>query len=214
MKNKLIGTLLGAICLLVATPALSQESEFIEGGHYELLSEVQPVQTGDKIEVVEMFWYRCPHCFRLEPYLLRWLENKPENAELVPIPAILNDNWGFHARAYYTFEALGLTEQLHARFFDAIHRERKPFNTAEQLAEWAAEQGADRDAVLSTFNSFAVNNKLNFAKIMTTKYGISGVPAIIVDGKYRTSVSMAGSHDALLEVINFLIEKAATERQS
>ena len=109
---------------------------------------------------------------------------------------------------------LGLTEQLHARFFDAIHRERKPFNTAEQLAEWAAEQGADRDAILGTFNSFAVNNKLNFARIMSGKYGISGVPAIIVDGKYRTSVSIAGSHDALIEVINYLIDKAAAERQS
>lgn len=214
MKTKLIGTVLGAFCLLLATPAFSQESEFVEGGHYELLDEVQPVQTGDKIEVVEMFWYRCPHCFRLEPYLLQWLENKPENAELVPIPAILNDNWAFHARAYFTFEALGLTEQLHGPFFDAIHRDRKPFNTAEQLAEWAAQQGADGEAIVGTFNSFAVNNKLNFARIMTAKYGISGVPAIIVDGKYRTSVSMAGSHDTLLELINYLVEKAAAERQT
>ncbi len=210
---KKLSALLFALCFTLGMPALhAQDTEYVEGGHYELLDEVQPVQTGDSIEVVEMFWYRCPHCYRLEPYLQRWLQNKPENAEFVPIPAILNENWGFHARAYYTFEALGLTEQLHVPFFDAIHRDRKPFNTVEQLAEWAATQGADPDAIVSTFNSFAVNNKLNFANIMSRKYGISGVPAIIVDGKYRTSVSMAGSHDELLEVINYLVAKAAEER--
>ena len=213
MYKFLIGSILGAILGPFATPLLAQEADFIEGGHYELLDEVQPVQTGENIEVVEMFWYRCPHCYRLEPYLESWLDNKPDNAELVAIPAILNENWAFHARAFYTFEALGLTQQLHGPFFDAIHKERRPFNTVEQLADWAANQGADPGAIVSTFNSFAVNNKLNFANIMTRKYGISGVPAIIVDGKYRTSVSMAGSHDELLELIDFLVAKAAAERQ-
>lgn len=214
MHKYLTGSILAAILGLFMTPLLAQNNEFVEGGHYELLDEVQPVQTGDSIEVVEMFWYRCPHCYRLEPYLEQWLENKPENAELVAIPAILNENWAFHARAFYTFEALGLTSQLHAEFFDAIHQERRPFNTVEQLADWAAGYGADPAAIVSTFNSFAVNNKLNFANIMSRKYGISGVPAIIVDGKYRTSVSMAGSHDELLELINYLVAKAAEERKS
>ncbi len=195
-------------------PVHAQDGTYIEGGHYELLSEVQPVQTGDKIEVVEMFWYRCPHCFRLEPFLVKWLENIPDNAEYVPIPAVLNQNWAFQARTYYTFDALGLTEQLHGKFFDAIHKERRPFNTADQVAEWAAGFGADPQTFIDTFDSFAVNNKLNFAGVMSRKYGISGVPAIIVDGKYRTNVSMAGSHDELINLINFLIEKAATERES
>ncbi|MEJ2177414.1 MAG: thiol:disulfide interchange protein DsbA/DsbL [Gammaproteobacteria bacterium] len=209
MKKLLISLALS----LFLSPAMAQTEEYVEGGHYELLSEFQPVQTGDKIEVVEMFWYRCPHCYRLEPYLIKWLENKPDNAEYVPIPAILNQNWAFQARVFYTFEALGLLDPLHAKFFDAIHKERKPFNTVEQVAQWASNYGADPDAIVTTFNSFAVNNKLNFANVMGRKYGITGVPAIIVDGKYRTSVSMAGSHDELINVINFLINKAAEERQ-
>jgi len=200
--------------LLLMQPALAQSDRYVEGGHYELLGEFQPVQTGDKIEVVEMFWYRCPHCYRLEPYLEKWLQNKPENAEYVPIPALLNNSWAFQARAFYTFEALGMTDQLHAKFFDAIHKERRPFNTADQLAEWAKEYGADPEAVKKTMDSFAVNNKLNFAALMSQKYGITGVPAMIVDGKYRTNVSMAGSHEELFNVINYLIEKAAAERQS
>ena len=214
MKKHLLGALFTTFCLLFAAQGMAQDGEYVEGGHYELLDEVQPVQTGDKIEVVEMFWYRCPHCYRLEPYLHRWLENKPENAELVPIPAILNENWAFHARVYYTFEALGLTDQLHVKFYDALHRERRPFNTPEQVADWVGEQGINKDAILGTFNSFAVNNKVSFAGVMTRKYGINGVPSIIVDGKYRTSVSMASSHEALLDLINYLVEKAAAERQS
>lgn len=209
MKNLILALSLS----LLISPAFAQTQEYIEGGHYELLSEVQPVQTGDKIEVVEMFWYRCPHCYRLEPYIIKWLENKPDNAEYVPIPAMLNQSWEFQARVYFTFEALGLVDQLHGKFFDAIHKDRKPFNTVEQVAEWAGAQGADPGAIVDTFNSFAVNNKLNFANVMGRKYGISGVPAIIVDGKYRTSVSMAGSHDELINVINFLINKAAEDRQ-
>lgn len=200
--------------LFLTVPAFAQSGEFTEGAQYEVLAEVQPVQTGDKIEVVELFWYRCPHCYRLEPFIVRWLENKPDNAEYVPIPAILNDNWEFGARAYYTFEALGLVDQLHPKFFDAIHKDRKPFNTVEQLAEWASQYGAKPEDIISTFNSFAVNNKLNFASVMGRKYGITGVPSIIIDGKYRTSVSQAGSHEELLDVINFLVDKAAAERKA
>lgn len=207
---------LAALFLLAAAlvPAHAQDDPFIEGGHYELLDEVQPVQTGDKIEVVEMFWYRCPHCYRLEPFIIDWVENKPENAEYVPIPALLNPKWEFHARAFYTFESLGVLDQLHAEFFNAIHRDNKKINTVEALANWAAEQGVDHQAVIDTFSSFAVENKLNFANVMSRKYGITGVPAIIVDGRYRTSVGLAGSHEKLIEVINFLVEKAAEARAS
>ncbi|NKB77617.1 MAG: thioredoxin domain-containing protein [Gammaproteobacteria bacterium] len=218
MKKSKIGTFLVATLSLIfssfLTTSYAQDATFVEGGHYELLAEVQPVQTGDKIEVVELFWYRCPHCFRLEPYILDWLDNKPENVEFVPIPAVLNEQWAFHGRAFYTFQALGLTELLHTKLFQAIHAERKRINTVDELASWASENGADGEKVRNTFASFAVENKLNFAHVMSRKYGISGVPAIIVDGRYRTSVSLAGSHEKLIEVINFLVEKATKARTS
>ncbi len=191
---------------------LEPDAPFVEGGHYELLSEVQPVQTGDKIEVVEMFWYRCPHCYQLEPFITRWRQNIPDNAEFVPVPAVLNEQWAFNARMYYTLAALGLDQQLHAEVFRAIHETRLPLNTIEQFADWAVENGADRQTLIAAFNSFAVEAKVNFATVMSRKYGISGVPAIIVDGKYRTSVSLAGSHEKLLEVVDYLVSLAAKQR--
>ena len=207
-----LGILLTASLWFFAAGVSAQETQFVEGGHYELLRETQPVQTGDKIEVVEMFWYQCPHCYRLEPYITQWRENKPDNAEFVPVPAILNERWAFDARMYYTLEALGLDRQLHADIFKAIHETRLPLNSVERFADWAAENGADRQAVLAAFNSFGVENKLNFATVMSRKYGLTGVPAIIVDGKYRTSVSLAGSHEKLLEVIDYLVKLAAEQR--
>jgi len=203
-------TVIGALLFIAALPARAQE--FVEGVHYTALRETQPVQTGEQIEVVELFWYRCPHCFRLEPYIARWKRSKPANAELVEIPAILNDNWAFGARIYYTLEALGLAEELHSEVFQAIHRAKRPLGTPAQLADWAAQHGADRDAVLAASDSFAVESKMRFARLMSRKYRITGVPAIVVDGKYRTSVQLAGSHERLLQVINHLVDKAAKER--
>ncbi len=192
----------------------AQEQPFIEGGHYELLDEVQPVQTGEKIEVAELFWYRCPHCFRLEPFIVAWAKNIPENAQYVAIPAVLTKKWEFDARAFYTFDALGLVDELHGKYFLAIHAENRKINTVEKLADWAAENGVERQSIIDTFSSFAVENKLNFANVMTRKYGIAGVPSIIVDGRYRTTVTLAGSHQKLIEVINYLIQKAVEARAS
>ena len=141
-KSKLKFISCGLASLVMAfglSVASAQEEQFIEGGHYELLDEVQPVQTGDKIEVVEMFWYRCPHCFRLEPYLIEWQKNMPDNAQYVPIPALLSEKWEFHARAYYTFEALGVLDPLHGLMFKAIHEQRLQINSVESLAAWAEE---------------------------------------------------------------------------
>lgn len=215
LKSRSLFTLVVGIFLTMGTsPSYSQETPFIEGGHYELLDEVQPVQTGDKIEVVELFWYRCPHCYRLEPYLIEWEKNIPVIAEFVAVPALLNPSWEFEARVYYTFEALGVLDQVHAAYFNAIHEQRLTIDTVDKLAKWSEEQGISGKDIKSTFNSFAVENKINFANVMSRKYGVTGVPAIIIDGRYRTSVSLAGGHDKLIELIDFLIEKAALARAS
>ena len=218
--NSFASALLITCAMLFSTSLWAQEKTFVEGGHYELLNEAQPIQTGDKIEVVEMFWYHCPHCYRLEPFITRWRGNKPDNAEFVPIPAVLNARWAFDARMYYTLESLDLDLQLHADLFKAIHETRLPLGTAEQFADWAVaaqaarqiEKRVDRQTLIATFDSFTVETKVSFATVMSRKYGISGVPAIIVDGKYRTSVSLAGSHEKLLKVIDYLVNLAAKQR--
>lgn len=213
--NKLIstiGTAFFALALL-ATPALAQEDSFAQGVHYEKLSNNQPVSSGDKIEVLELFWYRCPHCNTLEVPLQKWLKNgKPENAEYVAFPAVLSDRWEPGARTFYTLEALGLLDELHGKVFYAIHSEHRNLGSAERLAEWVEEQGYSAQDVLDTYDSFAVNTKLNYAKTASKKYDVNGVPAVVVDGKYRTSVSQAGDFDTLFKVINYLVDKAAAER--
>lgn len=201
------------LVFLAQTQAQAQQTLFLEGGHYQVMTNPQPVSTGDKIEVLELFWYRCPHCNSLEAPLHTWLKNgKPDNAEYVAFPAILNPNWEPAARAYYTFEALGLVDEFHAKLFYAIHSERKNINSSEQLAKWVESEGGSAKDVTDTYDSFAVNTKVNFAKTMSKRYGVSGVPAIIVDGRYSTSVSQAGDTKTLFEVINFLVEKAAADR--
>lgn len=215
--NLSIKTFITAVATLAlfSGTAVAQSGEFIEGGHYDVLSANQSVSTGDKIEVLELFWYRCPHCNTLEVPLQKWLKNgKPENAEYVAFPAVLSPRWEPAARSFYTLQALGLTDELHGKAFYAIHSEHRDLSSAKNLAKWVEEQGHSAQDVLDTYDSFAVNTKLSFAKTMTKKYEIEGVPAIVVDGKYRTSVSQAGDHETLFQVINFLIEKAAAERNS
>ena len=120
--------------LLLSLGAIAADYE--NGVHYRELAEQQPTSSSEKIEVLELFWYRCPHCFRLEEPLKVWLPTMPENAVFATMPAILGDSWEFHARVYYTFEALGLTDQFHEKLFNAIHKERKRLNTVEDVASW------------------------------------------------------------------------------
>ena len=198
-----------ALCLSAQTNA----QEFIEDVNYVRLSKPQSVQTGDKIEVLELFWYHCPHCFYLEPYLNRWLKNTADYIEYVRLPAVLRGSWEFDARIFYTFEALGVTQTMHKAYFDAIHKDREQFVTEEQVAGWAGEYGIERQDFLDTFfNSFYVNSKVETARKLTGAYETDGVPTIIIDGKYRTKVSLAGGHDELIDLINYLAAVAQEER--
>ena len=196
--------------LFVASPALGQEYE--QDVHYFQITKPQPVHTGENIEVLELFWYRCPHCYTLEPYLKQWEKSKPDFVEYVRLPAILNQPWAFDARVFYTFLALGLVDKLHEAYFDAIHKERKRFVTVEQLADWAADQDVDPQDILNTFNSFGVNSMVAHAADMSARYQTDGVPTIIIDGKYRTKVSLAGGHNELIDLMNHLALRAKSER--
>ncbi|HCY12521.1 MAG: disulfide bond formation protein DsbA [Acidiferrobacteraceae bacterium] len=196
--------------LFVASPALGQEYE--QDVHYFQMTKPQPVHTGENIEVLELFWYRCPHCYTLEPYLKQWEKSKPDFVEYVRMPAILNQPWAFDARVFYTFLALGLVDKLHEAYFDAIHKERKRFVTVEQLADWAADQDVDPQDILNTFNSFGVNSMVAHAADMSARYQTDGVPTIIIDGKYRTKVSLAGGHNELIDLMNHLALRARSER--
>ncbi|MBT4405457.1 MAG: thiol:disulfide interchange protein DsbA/DsbL [Acidiferrobacteraceae bacterium] len=208
--TKIISTL--ALLLAFALPVTGQEYE--QGINYFPLKIPQPVHTGDKIEVLELFWYRCPHCFELDPYLNKWLKSKPDFIEYVRLPAVLNRSWAFDARVFYTFVALGLVDSLHEAYFEAIHTDRKRIVTVEQLADWVADKGQDSQQILDTFNSFGVDSMVAHAADMSSRYETDGVPTIIVDGKYRTKVSLAGGHNELIDLMNYLALRAQSERSN
>ena len=207
MKN-----LFSALSIFLAFTLPSTAQEFQEDVNFFPLLVEQPVRTGDQIEVLEIFWYGCPHCYALEPYLKKWLKNKPEFVEFVQLPAVLNRSWAFDARVFYTFVALGLMDELHEAYFDAIHQDRRRMKNVEQVASWAQEQGIDPKLILDTFNSFGVDSMLANATQMSGRYEADGVPTIIIDGKYRTTVSLAGGHNEIIDLINYLAQRAKSER--
>lgn len=182
------------------------------GKEYELLSPPQAVETGKKIEVLEIFSYACPHCFDLEPEINQWAKQLPKDVQFRRLPAIFRESWTPFAKVFYTFEAMGLTEKLHGDFFNAIHVHHLRFDDDNAVFDWAEKQGVNRKSFADTYTSFAIQSKALRAKQLTKAYGVSGVPAVIVDGKYRTYTSMAGGHAALLAVVDRLIKQARQER--
>lgn len=183
----------------------------VEKGQYVPLPVPQAVETGDKIEVREFFWYGCPHCYSIEPALERWLKRKPANVEFVRTAAT-SPRWLPHAQAFYAFAALGATERTHAALFRAIHEQNRRLDTEQALAEFAEEQGIDPAKFRNAFNSFGVRTNLEKAKQMNVAYQVTSVPMIAVDGKYLTSPSMTGTEAAFFEVLDQLVQRAARER--
>jgi len=208
MYKNLIAILALLTGLVMALPALAQED--IEG-KYITLKPAQPTQTGNKIEVVEVFWYGCPHCYSFEPFLEAWLKTKPEDVELVRVPGVLNQQWIPHAKAYYTAEKLGIVEKIHQPLFDALHKEKKTIYTDEQLKDFFASHGVPAGEFAKTYTSPEVEAKIRQAYFLARDYKLTGVPSIVVNGKYLTSATHAGSFDYLINVVNALIER---ERQA
>lgn len=190
---------------------LSAANALEKGRDYVVLPTPQPVETGKKVEVREFFWYGCPHCYALEPMLSNWLKRKPANVEFVRTPGVA-PNWLVHGQAYYTFAALGATEQTHAALFRAIHEKNRPLNNEQALADFAKEQGIDPAKFRETFNSFGVRTNLEKARRLNMAYQVTSVPMIAVDGKYLTSASMVGSDEALIKAVDQLVQQAARER--
>ncbi len=171
---------------------------FQEGKDYARLPTPVPPATPDKVEVVEMFWYGCPHCQDLEPVAQEWLKRKPENVVFIRIPVAFGANWEPGARAYYAAEALGVLDKLHQSLFDAFHQRRK-LNTEDELAAFFAEHGIDQDAFRKAYRSFQTETQLRRGNQLAQRYGVKGVPAVIVNGKYDVR------SPRIFEVVDFLI---------
>ena len=190
---------------LLASTALAEG--YTEGKQYEMLANPQPTGSGDKIEVVELFYYGCIHCYRLEPTIEQWRASKPDDVEFVQMPAIIGPPWELLAKAFYTSEFLGVADKLHPALFDAMHKDKKTFTNEAAVQAFFVSQGVSEADFRNTFNSFAVSVKVNNARLMTKRYAISGVPTIIVNGKYSTSGSLAGSNENIIKVVDYLINQ-------
>lgn len=204
MRNLILSAVFASLSLLGATA----QAEGIEAGRqYEVLGSPVPVSQPGKIEVVELFWYGCPHCYQFEPTLNPWIKQLPEDVHFVRIPALFGGIWDVHGQMFLTLESMGVEQQVHDAVFNAIHKEKLALDTPEKMAEFLAGQGVDQGKFLSTFNSFAVKGQMAKAKKLAMAYQIKGVPVLIVGGKYRFDIRSSGGPEQALEVADFLIGK-------
>lgn len=216
MRNLFLGATL-ALTALFGLPAAAEE--FQSGTHYNELRTPQPVSVPGKIEVAEVFWYGCPACNMFESVLNPWSAQLPDDVHFVRIPAQFNEVLNLHARLYYTLEVLKVDAAVHHAVFAGIHEKKDPrllagrdgrkviLPTTEQLASFVAEQGVDKEQFLKTYDSFAVSNRLAKADRTVRGYQITGVPEVIVNGKYRIDLQKAGGFEGMLKVADFLIQK-------
>jgi thiol:disulfide interchange protein DsbA len=204
----LVGTGLGAAGLGLMGPAAAQGGP-VEGTHYVKLSQPVPTPGGGKVEVIEFFWYGCPHCNAFEPTLDAWAKRLPADVAFRRVPVAFRDEpFGAHQRIYYALEAMGQLEAVHRKVFYAIHNERARLDKPADIAAFMKKNGLDDAKFLDVYNSFSVQTKCRQAKQLSEAYKIDGVPAIGVQGRYYTSVGLAGSPDRALAVTDFLIQQA------
>ncbi len=196
----------------ISIQALESQALNIEQGEgYETIDPPQPTDDPSKVEVIEFFWYGCPHCYRFEPVLQKWAKSRPDYVNYIPQPTAFNATWAKHARAYYTAEALGVVDKMHEDFFNAIQIEKKRLDKEDALADFFVAHGISKKDFTDTYNSFLVEAKTRQAEAIPGRYGVNGVPALVVNGKYRISGTTAKNYENMIKVMDFLIakEKAA-----
>jgi thiol:disulfide interchange protein DsbA len=178
------------------------------GAEYRELSTPQPTDAAGKIEVLEFFWYGCPHCYNFEPVLESWAKKLPKDTQFRRVPAMFNDEYAQAARAYYALEAIGEVERLHKALFDAVHTgSRLRVGNEAALTEWLGKQGVDTKKFAAAYRSFSVEGKLKRAVQLTQSYKIEGVPSLAVNGKYVVNTDNITSFDQLVAVADYLIDQ-------
>ena len=206
----LLRKILAALLLALAAAGVQAQAQL--GRDYLRLDPPRAVASGDKIEVIEFFYYGCPVCYELEPKLSRWYFNGPGSVALRRVPALSSDNWDNFAKLFYTLEAMGQLERLHWPVYDNFHFNGIKLNEEAAMAGWVSNNGLDRQKFIDTYRSPEIQAKLAAAREMTRNYDITGVPSIVVDGKFLTSARMTGSTRELVRVVEQLVGLARQER--
>jgi len=183
----------------LAAPQIGQE--------FDAVAQVMPKENPNKIEVMEIFWYGCSHCYHMEQPLNAWLKKLPADVHFTRMPGLPNPSWAPMAQAFFTMQDLGVGKQLHDKLFDAIHKQRtlNPTDSKATLAWIVNNSGLDRKKVEDTFNSFTVNTHLKRAAQIFRSSGATGVPSLVIDGKFITSGTMAGGNQQALQVVDYIV---------
>lgn len=202
----------------VVLSAVAAPNAPVEGVEYQRLQQAQPTDAGKKVEVMEFFWYNCPHCFAFEPHLADWAKKNADKIVLKRIPVGFRESFVPQQKLYFTLEAMGRLD-LHRVVFDAIHQQRMKLNREEEIMAFIAKQDIDQKKFTETFNSFTVQSKVSRVRQLQDIYRIDGVPTIAIDGQYITSPALVGKtmrgsseeamNSATLQVMDALVAKKA-----
>jgi protein dithiol oxidoreductase (disulfide-forming) len=203
----MIRFLLAALALVVAAPAFLPSAFAQQPGVTQINP---PIETDNKskVEVVEFFWYECPHCYALEPHLETWLKKLPKHAEFRRVPAMFNQRWALAARVYYTLEAIGELDRLHRPLFEAIHKGGLKITNEKQMLDWLERQKVDVGKFNAALRSFSVESRLKRALALTEASKIDGVPALMVNGRYIVTAGGANTETNMLAITDSLIEES------
>ena len=194
-----------ALAGATALPVLAQQ-RFEAGKDYLPLDKPAPVETpAGKIEVVEFFWYNCPHCNAFEPALEAWIKRAPKDVAVKRVPVAFSSAYQGQQRLYYTLEAMGLVDRLHGKVFQAIHVERKRLEAPDVIADWVASQGVEKTMFMELLNSFRVASTATRASQLTAAYKVEGVPALGVAGRFYTDATLTRNMDRSLQVVDYLV---------
>jgi thiol:disulfide interchange protein DsbA len=221
-RFSLAGFLMALVLPLFAQAEAPVAEPFKQGEHYILIDTPVRQRDPNKIEVVEAFQYSCPHCYRFEPLLDSWKKTLAADVDFYHMPVIWNAPGQLHGQAFYTAQALGALEKVHAPMFDAIHEQNNPLNSKDRIRALFVARGVSAEDFDKTFDSFGVTSQVNQAKARMLSYKIQGTPELIVAGKYRIDGRALGGenatersmHEKMLQVANFLIEKERVQRKN
>lgn len=212
---KRLGFLLAGLLVVAACSAADKDAapatNWEAGKNYFLIDPAQATATGDKIEVLEIFSYACPHCAHFQPYAEQLKQSLPKYAQFAYMPAVFNPQWEPYARAFYTAQSLGVLDKTHQALFDALHRDHMPLRTIDDLAGFYAQHGVDKAKFLAASGSFEVESKLTRAQEIVRNDGIDGTPSIVVNGKYRVTGASAGGFPELIQLVDWLVKKEHAE---
>lgn len=190
----------------IAIPNIASAERFQVNNNYHEIFPSYPDSKPGRVTVREFFWYRCPHCYEFEPFLNKWLKDKPENVDFILVPAAFGKIGRLHAQLFYALEAMGIESKLHEKIFNAIHNQRRNLDSLDNIKAFLKEQDVDMAAFDANFNSFGVVGQVNRANALSKQFGITGVPSLVVDGRYRNGRTQ--NFNEKIELLNFMIKKA------